>query len=606
MGAGPALSIHSLALWTLYRMVIAKPPVTAKCGEDVTLSCTFPVLGLITSERVNVTWEKLRVHGQDLLVHSYSSGTEKQAEAYRGRTQLEPEGFARGDASLRLRDIHTEDEGSYCCYVNSELGPWSEETSLTVLRARQWELPVVVQQGEDVLLTCTFTPGPNLQLLNITWKKETAEGQDLLVHTYYNGRDQVLRQDKAYRGRTQLYPERFQEGYASLRLKNVCRADEGFYTCHVWPELGRFSVRMRLTVEEGARCVWFYLVLLFLLLLLILLIKKHRLPIRRRLRQFKHVFALEAIQPFSRLSEGSADDVERTAHLDANLLWGLRVDDTRQTLESRQTPAWNERVIGQKSGEPKFFPGNSPAREKVPTNVAGQGTPGGKGQLLSSHGVSTDSWINEFTAEANDHFKADFAQQGEGESPRNATHSVALLGQTGSGKSTFLNAIRGLGDEEEGAAETGVVETTIVPTSYQLPQQPNVTLWELPGFRLTKPLLDTDFDLFSISRYDVFLLFSSHYFTAAHVALAQKIQRVGKKVYFVRSKVDRELLAARKYRPSTYTEERILQRIRDTCVKSLQRGGVTSPQVFLLSSFEYGRHDFPLLEELLQDLGVVS
>uniref|UniRef100_A0A674JLZ0 Ig-like domain-containing protein n=1 Tax=Terrapene triunguis TaxID=2587831 RepID=A0A674JLZ0_9SAUR len=116
---------------------------------------------------------------------------------------------------------------------------------------QQRESPIVVQEGEDITLSCSFEPERNLQLLNITWKKETAEGRDLLVHTYYNGRDQMLRQNKAYLGRTQLYPERFHEGIASLRLKNVQLADDGVYTCHVKPQLGTFSMRMRVTVEKG-------------------------------------------------------------------------------------------------------------------------------------------------------------------------------------------------------------------------------------------------------------------------------------------------------------------------------------------------------------------
>ncbi|XP_050786295.1 uncharacterized protein LOC127038016 [Gopherus flavomarginatus] len=587
MGTGPTLSLHSLALWTLYRVIMAQSLITAQCGEDVTLSCTFPTLGLAADQQVNVTWKKPRADGPDLLVHSYSLGTEKQSEAYRGRTQLDPEGFAKGDASLKLRDVHIQDEGSYSCFVNTELGPWSEETSLTVLRARERESPIVVQEGEDVTLSCSFEPEQNLQLLNIIWKKETAEGQDLLVHTYYNGKDQMLRQNKAYWGRTQLYPERFHEGIASLRLRKVQLADDGIYTCHVKPKLGRFSMRMRVTVEKGTSCVWFYWApLLLSLLVMLIIIKMCRLPVRWKLWPSKHAFGLEA------------DYEEGRAQTETHFLWDLKVDDTKQTLESWQMPAWNKRHAWEKLEEPRFSYGKSPAREKLPRNIAQK--PSEKGRQLSSHGDSADSWIYTFTSDASDFSEADTAWREHGGSSQNTMRSIALLGKTGAGKSSFVNAIRGLGDEEEGAAKTGVVETTMVPTSYQLPKQPNVTIWDLPGFGSMTRQSDMDLDLFSLSQYDAFLIFSSRHFTAIHAGLARKIQQAGKKVYFVRSKVDRELLAARRNRPSTYNEERILQQIRDTCVKDLQREGLTSPQVFLLSSFEYGRHDFPLLEEILQ------
>ncbi|XP_065276025.1 interferon-inducible GTPase 5-like [Emys orbicularis] len=402
----------------------------------------------------------------------------------------------------------------------------------------------------------------------------------------------MLRQNKAYLGRTQLYPERFHEGIASLRLKNVQLADDGVYTCHVKPQLGTFSVRMRVTVEKGARCVWFYwaplplLLLPLSLLVMLIIIKMRRLPGRWKLRTSKHAFGLEA------------DYEEGRAQPEAYFLWDLRVDDTKQTLESRQTPAWDERHAWEKPEQPEFSRGKSPAKEKDPRNIAQK--PSKKGKLLGSDGDSAESWIYTFTSDASDLSEADSAWQEDGGSSQNPMRSVALLGQTGAGKSSFVNAIRGLGDEEEGAAKTGVVETTMVPTSYRLPKQPNVTIWDLPGFGSMTRQSDMDQDLFSLSQYDVFLIFSSRHFTATHAGLARKIQRVGKKVYFVRSKVDRNLLAARRNRPSTYNEERILQGIRDTCVKDLQREGVTSPQVFLLSNFEYGRHDFPLLEEILQ------
>nr|XP_048691223.1 interferon-inducible GTPase 5-like [Caretta caretta] len=265
---------------------------------------------------------------------------------------------------------------------------------------------------------------------------------------------------------------------------------------------------------------------------------------------------------------------------------------------SPRTPAWDERRLWEKPKQPKFSRGKSPAREKVPRNIARK--PSKKGRRLGSDGDSADSWSDKFTSEASDFSEVDSAWQEDGGLSQKTRCRIALLGQTGAGKSSFVNAIRGLGDEEEGAAKTGVVETTMVPTSYRLPKQPNITIWDLPGFGPTKRQSDTDLDLFSLSQYDAFLIFSSHHFTATHAGLARKIQRAGKVVYFVRSKVDQELLPARRHQPSTYNEERILQKIRDTCMTHLQREGVTSPQVFLLSSFEYGRHDFPLLEEILQ------
>ncbi|RXM91070.1 Interferon-inducible GTPase 5 [Acipenser ruthenus] len=53
--------------------------------------------------------------------------------------------------------------------------------------------------------------------------------------------------------------------------------------------------------------------------------------------------------------------------------------------------------------------------------------------------------------------------------------NIAITGESGAGKSTFVNAFRGLKDEDEGAAPTGVVETTAKPTEYPHPKFPNIS-----------------------------------------------------------------------------------------------------------------------------------
>jgi predicted GTPase len=52
---------------------------------------------------------------------------------------------------------------------------------------------------------------------------------------------------------------------------------------------------------------------------------------------------------------------------------------------------------------------------------------------------------------------------------------------SGVGKSTFINCLRGLEAEDEGAAKVGVVETTNEPTPYEHPDFSNLKIWDLPG-----------------------------------------------------------------------------------------------------------------------------
>ncbi|XP_005755124.1 interferon-inducible GTPase 5-like [Pundamilia nyererei] len=175
--------------------------------------------------------------------------------------------------------------------------------------------------------------------------------------------------------------------------------------------------------------------------------------------------------------------------------------------------------------------------------------------------------------------------------------NIAITGESGAGKSTFVNAFRGLCDDEEGAAPTGVTETTSEATPYPHPKYPNVILWDLPGIGTTKFPAKKYLKLVGFEKFDFFIIISTTRFTENDVKLAQEIQKMKKKFYFVRSKVDNDIRAERRNRH--FSEERTLTKIRDDCVQRLGGLGFESPQVFLVSSFELHLYDFNLLHQTL-------
>ncbi|EGV96585.1 Interferon-inducible GTPase 1 [Cricetulus griseus] len=140
-----------------------------------------------------------------------------------------------------------------------------------------------------------------------------------------------------------------------------------------------------------------------------------------------------------------------------------------------------------------------------------------------------------------------------------ASLKIAVIGESGAGKSSFINALRGLSHEAEESAGVGVVETTRHRTPINTQNIPSLN----------------------------------------DALLAQKIKDVGKKFYFVRTKVDSDLYNEEKTKPTTFKKKRVLQKIRDYCLANLSDVGVSEPRIFLISNFDLADFDFPKLEETL-------
>nr|XP_032659196.1 interferon-inducible GTPase 5-like [Chelonoidis abingdonii] len=184
--------------------------------------------------------------------------------------------------------------------------------------------------------------------------------------------------------------------------------------------------------------------------------------------------------------------------------------------------------------------------------------------------------------EAGDLSGAECVVQRSDELFNNTELNIAITGESGAGKSSFLNALRGLGDEDEGSAETGVVETTKEPERYQHFKYPNVIFWDLPGIGTPDFQPHTYLEQVTFNHYDFFIIIASERFRANHTKLAQEIRRMGKKFYFVRSKVDLDLYNEKDKK--SFSEETTLEKIRNDCIKHLCREGMSSPQVFLVST----------------------
>ncbi|KAJ8287172.1 hypothetical protein GJAV_G00048480 [Gymnothorax javanicus] len=114
----------------------AVEPVLAYAGEDVILNCTVdthvPVGELL------VQWIKMDGEILVLLFDEGESRPESQDERFRGRAEFFSEEIPKGNFSMKLRDVKTEDRGEFMCRVDTDIesvhvSAWLQEQGFSSL-----------------------------------------------------------------------------------------------------------------------------------------------------------------------------------------------------------------------------------------------------------------------------------------------------------------------------------------------------------------------------------------------------------------------------------------------------------------------------------------
>eukprot|EP00440_Ansanella_granifera_P067868 gb/GFBE01073624.1/.p1 GENE.gb/GFBE01073624.1/~~gb/GFBE01073624.1/.p1 ORF type:complete len:463 (+),score=94.09 gb/GFBE01073624.1/:1-1389(+) len=167
------------------------------------------------------------------------------------------------------------------------------------------------------------------------------------------------------------------------------------------------------------------------------------------------------------------------------------------------------------------------------------------------------------------------------------TMNVAVVGNSGVGKSLLINKLRRLKPGASHWAPTGVKETTLSPTMYSFPGIERVRLWDLPGAGTSEFPQETYIREMGLRYFDSVLIVTAGRFTTTEVLLRSELENYKIPYFMVRTKIDLDVW--NNQLDNQLEEEATLRNIRDEVFSH----GVS--KLYLVSSREPERYDMPKL-----------
>ena len=166
--------------------------------------------------------------------------------------------------------------------------------------------------------------------------------------------------------------------------------------------------------------------------------------------------------------------------------------------------------------------------------------------------------------------------------------NIAVTGQSGSGKSSFINRMRGLKPKDKDAAPVGVTETTTERKCYAFPDNPLIKLWDLPGagteaFPIGSYAEDMKFD-----EYDAFVILTKDRFYENDKKIAETLKDLGKPFFFARSKMDSTIQDQASDQEESFSASATMGAIRDNCRAEL---GDATQDIYLLAKVDSKKVD---------------
>lgn len=186
--------------------------------------------------------------------------------------------------------------------------------------------------------------------------------------------------------------------------------------------------------------------------------------------------------------------------------------------------------------------------------------------------------------------------------------NVAICGTSGTGKSSFINAVLGLTADDEGSAEVGVTETTHTVKKYPHPRHNNLVLWDLPGVGTPSFNRENFFNKVNVNYYDFVILLTADRFRDDDIWLARELDAQKKVFYFARNKIGQDIGNDKISHPKSHNETKLLEDIRNNCELNLRNlESKRLIKVYLIDSHETKKYEFDkLIDEMVKEAPMIK
>ena len=153
---------------------------------------------------------------------------------------------------------------------------------------------------------------------------------------------------------------------------------------------------------------------------------------------------------------------------------------------------------------------------------------------------------------------------------------------SGCGKSSFINRVRGLTPDDEVLeddageetlnpmyAAVGVTESTTLRCGYNFPENPLITIWDLPGANTTKFSMTSYVEKMKFNEYHAFIILTKDRFYETDKELVKHIRDLSKPFFFARTQMDSTMENEASDRGLNFNEEEAKEKIRRNCREEL-------------------------------------